>query len=64
MSTWSLILFLLALLYVVGALLEFPIMFEGNPKTRFLMKKMGKGGLKILFFVMGAIFIALAIYLK
>jgi hypothetical protein len=64
MSVWSLVLFLLAVLYVVGALMEFPIMFEGNPKTRFLMQKMGKGGLKILFFVMAAVFIVLALYLK
>lgn len=64
MSIWSLILFLLAALYVFGAIFEFPIMFEGNPKTRFLMSKMGKTNMKILFFVMAVIFIALALYLK
>ena len=64
MSVWSLILFLLAALYVVGAIFEFPLMFDGNPKTRWLMKKMGKGNLKILFYVMAAVFIVLAMMLK
>jgi hypothetical protein len=64
MSTWSLVLFLLAALYVFGAIFEFPIMFDANPKTRWLMTKMGKTNLKILFFVLAVIFIFLAIYLK
>ena len=64
MSVWSLILFLLAALYVAGAIFEFPLMFDGNPKTRWLMKKMGKGNLKILFYVMAAVFIVLAMMLK
>ncbi len=64
MSIWSLILFLLAVLYVFGAIFEFPIMFEGNPKTRWLMEKMGKKNLKILFFVMAVIFIVIAIIIK
>jgi hypothetical protein len=64
MSGWSLVFFLLAALYVAGAIFEFPIMFDGNPKTKWLMKKMGKGNLKILFLVMAAVFIVLAIQLK
>ncbi len=64
MSTWSMILFLLATLYVFGAIFEFPIMFDGNPKTRWLLKKMGKKNLKILFFVMAAVFIVIAIIIK
>jgi Sec-independent protein secretion pathway component TatC len=64
MSIWSLILFLLAALYVFGAIFEFPIMFDGNPKTRWLLKKIGKRNLKIVFFVMAIIFIILAMYLK
>ncbi len=64
MSTWSVILFLLATLYVFGAIFEFPIMFDGNPKTRWLMKKIGKKNLKIVFFVLAVIFIAIAIILK
>jgi Sec-independent protein secretion pathway component TatC len=64
MSAWSLILFLLAALYVFGAIFEFPIMFDGNPKTRWLMKKIGKRNLKIVFFVMAVIFIILAMLLR
>lgn len=64
MSVWSIILFLVAALYLFGAIFEFPIMFEGNPKSRWLMEKMGKRNLKILLFVFAAIFIALAIILK
>ena len=64
MSTLSFVLFLLAGFYIVGALLEFPIMFEGNPKTRWMMKKIGKKNLKIVILAFSAIFIALAIYFK
>lgn len=64
MSIWSMIFFLLAVFYVVGAIFEFPIMFEGNPKTRFLMSKMGKKNLKILIYVFAAIFLALALKLR
>ncbi len=64
MSIWSIIFFLLGALYLFGAIFEFPIMFEGNPKTRWLIEKMGKRNLKILILVMGAIFIALAIILR
>lgn len=41
MSVWSVILFILAALYAVGAVMEFPLFFEGNPKTRWLMAKVG-----------------------
>jgi Sec-independent protein secretion pathway component TatC len=64
MSIWSLILFLLAVLYVFGAIFEFPIMFDGNPKTRWLMKKIGKRNMKIVFIVMAVIFIILAMLLR
>ncbi len=64
MSVWSIILFLLAALYLFGAIFEFPIMFEGNPKTRWLIEKIGKRNLKILILVFSAIFFALAIILK
>lgn len=64
MSTASIILFLLATLYIVGGLLEFPIMFDGNPKTRWIMNKIGKKNLKIVILLFGVIFMALAIYLK
>lgn len=64
MSIWSIILFLLAALYIVGAIFEFPIMFEGNPKTRFMIKKIGKRNFKIVLFIMAIIFLYLANLLK
>lgn len=64
MSIWSIILFLLAALYIAGAIFEFPIMFDGNPKTRFIMKKIGKKNLKIVLIIMAIIFLYLANMLK
>ncbi len=64
MSGWSILLFLLAALYIVGGIFEFPIMFEGNPKTRFFISKMGKKNYKIMLFVFAAIFLVLAFMLK
>ncbi len=60
MSAWSVILFLLAVLYVFGAIFEFPILFEGNPKTRLIMAKIGRKNLKIVLLVFGVVFIVLA----
>jgi hypothetical protein len=64
MSGWSMVLFVLAIFYLVGAIFEFPIMFEGNPKTRFLMSKMGKKNLKIMIYLFALIFFVLAIVLR
>jgi len=64
MSTPSFILLLLAILYIFGAVFEFPIFFDANPKTRWLMQRIGKKNLKIVFFVLAAIFIILAIMFK
>ncbi|MGI5853744.1 MAG: hypothetical protein ACOX8I_05420 [Bacillota bacterium] len=64
MSVISFILFLLAALYIFGGLFEFPIMFEGNPKTKFLISKMGKRNYKILLFVLAAIMVVVALLLK
>ena len=64
MSVLSFVLFLLAALYIFGALFEFPIMFEGNPKTKFLISKMGKRNYKILLFVLATVFVGLALLLK
>ncbi len=64
MSVWSVILFLLAALYFVGAIFEFPIMFEGNPKTRFFISKMGRKNFKIMLFVFAAVFFVLAVMLR
>ncbi|MBS4031571.1 MAG: hypothetical protein KGZ63_09145 [Clostridiales bacterium] len=64
MSIWAIILFLLAVFYLFGAIFEFPIMFEGNPKTRFIMSKIGKKNLKILLVIFAVIFLVLANMLK
>lgn len=64
MSGWSLFFFILAALYLVGALMEFPIMFDGNPKTRWMIKKMGKGQFKMLLVILGIAFIVIAVILK
>lgn len=64
MSTLSLIFFLLAALYIFGALFELPIMFDANPKTRWLIKKIGKRNLKIVIYLFGVTFLILAILFK
>ena len=65
MSVWSIILFVLAALYAVGAIFEFPIFFEGNPKTRWLMAKVGgKRNWKIVLLVLAVILLILAVLLR
>jgi len=64
MSAWSVILFLLAVLYIAGAIFEFPIMFDGNPKTRYIMAKIGRKNLKILLLACGVVLIVLAAALR
>ncbi len=60
MSLTSLILLLLAVLYIAGAILEFPIMFEGNFKTKWIMEKIGRKNHKLLLLGLGAILLVLA----
>lgn len=65
MSVWSVILFILAALYAVGAVMEFPLFFEGNPKTRWLMAKVGgKRNWKIVLLVLAVVFLVLALLLR
>ena len=65
MSIWSIVFFILAALYAVGGVLEFPIFYDGNPKTRWLMKKVGgKRNWKIVLLVLAGIFLILAILLR
>ncbi|MCR3921970.1 MAG: hypothetical protein NUK65_05535 [Firmicutes bacterium] len=64
MSGLSILFFLLAALYLVGTLLEFPLMFDGNPKSRWLIDKIGKKNTKIVFLVIAAIFAFLAFKFK
>ena len=58
------ILFVLSLLYFVAYFVEIPLFYEGNPKTRFLIQKMGKKNYKRLLIVFGLIFLAVAVYLR
>ncbi len=60
MSIISLILLLVAVFYIAGAIFEFPIMFEGNFKTRWIIEKIGKKNHKLLLVVIGGILLALA----
>lgn len=64
MDYLGLIFFLLAALYLIAYFVEIPIFYEGNPKTRFLIEKLGKKGYKMLLLVFAAIFIVLAIVFK
>lgn len=58
------ILFLLGVLYGVAAVVEIGLFYEGNPKTRMMIKWMGKRNYKILLIVMSVVFIGLAIWLR
>ncbi|MDP2814093.1 MAG: hypothetical protein Q8N92_06585 [Erysipelotrichaceae bacterium] len=64
MPWYSILLFVLGVLYIVAAFIEIPFFYEGNPKTRFMIQKMGKKSYKILLIVFGAVFIALALYFR
>lgn len=64
MSLTSLILFLLGAFYAAGLIFKFPFFYESNPKTRFIIKKMGLGPYKILLGVIAAACIIAAIVLK
>lgn len=58
------ILFVLALLYFVAYLVEIPIFYEGNPKTRFMIQKMGKKNYKFLLLGLGIVFFIAALVLR
>lgn len=60
----SFILFALGVLYLIAFMIEIPIFYEGNPKTRFFIEKMGKRNYKILLFVLGVALIAAGIYFR
>lgn len=59
MSIVSLILLLVAVFYIAGAIFEFPIMFEGNFKTRWIIEKIGKKNHKLFLIVLGGILLVL-----
>lgn len=60
----SFILFALGVLYLIAFMIEIPFFYEGNPKTRFFIEKMGKKNYKILLLVFGIAFIAAGIYFR
>ncbi len=60
----SFVLFALGVLYLIAFMIEIPIFYEGNPKTRFFIEKMGKRNYKILLFVLGVALIAAGIYFR
>ncbi len=49
----SFILFAIGVLYLFAFFVETPIFYEGNPKTRFFIEKMGKRNYKIMLLVLG-----------
>jgi hypothetical protein len=60
----SVVLFLLGVLYGVAAFVEIGIFYEGNPKTRMMIKWMGKRNYKILLIIMSVVFIGLGFWLR
>lgn len=60
----STILFLLGVLYGFAAFFEIGIFYEGNPKTRLIIKWIGKRNYKILLVVMSIVFIGLGVWLR
>ena len=64
MPWYSILFFVLGVLYLVAAFIEIPFFYEGNPKTRFMIQKMGKKNYKILLVVFGVVFIAWALYFR
>jgi len=64
MSITSLILFLLGAFYAAGLIFRFPFFYESNPKTRFIIQKIGMGPYKILLGAIAAACIIAAIVLR
>ncbi len=64
MEWYVILLFVLGVLYLVAYFVEIPFFYEGNPKTRFMIQKMGKKNYKLLLLVFGIVFIAAALILR
>jgi hypothetical protein len=56
--------FVVSVIYFVAYFVEMPIFYEGNPKTRFFIEKLGKKGYKLLLLVFAGIFLVLAFIFK
>jgi hypothetical protein len=64
MPWYAILFFVLGVLYLVAYFVEIPFFYEGNPKTRFMIQKMGKKNYKLVLLVFGVVFIALALILR
>jgi len=64
MNTWSIVFFLFAVLYLVAYFVEIPFFYEGNPKTKFMIDKLGKKNYKLLLLGFAVIFLVLAFIFK
>ncbi len=64
MEWYVILLFVLGVLYLVAYFVEIPFFYEGNPKTRFMIQKMGKKNYKLVLLVFGIVFIAAALMLR
>ena len=64
MNWLAIFFFVVAIVYLVAYFVEMPIFYEGNPKTRFFIEKLGKKGYKQLLLVFAGIFLVLAFIFK
>jgi len=64
MNILAIVSFLLAVLYIVAYFVEIPVFYEGNPKTKFMIDKLGKKGYKLLLLAFAGIFLVLAFAFK
>ena len=64
MNWLAIFFFVVAVVYLVSYFVEMPIFYEGNPKTRFFIEKLGKKGYKLLLLVFAGIFLVLAFIFK
>lgn len=60
----SIFLFVLGALYLVAYFVEIPIFYMGNPKTRFMIEKMGKKNYKLLLLILGVALLIAAYYFR
>lgn len=64
MSTVSIVAFVLGLFYLIVFFIEIPFFYEGNPKSRLIIKKLGKKGYKALLLFMATIMLFIAVIFK
>lgn len=64
MNWLAIFFFVVAVVYLVAYFVEMPIFYEGNPKTRFFIEKLGKKGYKLLLLAFAGIFLVLAFIFK